>query len=120
KERDSKSVFDQLKNEPGGEGVSDVVIDMSEAYRNLSHALFPNARITVDKFHVLRLLVKPLNRERKKVIGQKKRKNPMSSLLLNSAYNLDYSTRAKIQNFLKQPGRENLRIIYEFKERLFS
>jgi transposase len=115
-ERDQASVFDQLKSESGGEGVEEVTMDMSEGYRNVAHALFPNAKITADKFHVLKLLVRSLNQERLKVVGRKKQKNPMGSLLLKNGYKLDFWTRHRIQSFLKPYPR--LGALYEFKERL--
>jgi len=117
KNRDAATVFDQLKNEPGGAGVEEVAMDMSPGYRNLSRALFPNARITVDKFHVLRLLVNPLNKERKKISGDR-RKNKIGSLLLKSRIDLDFSAKLKIKHFL-EPHPE-LKALYEFKERLFA
>lgn len=116
KEKDQRSVFDQLKDEPGAENVEDVTMDMSEGYRNVIHALCPRARITVDPFHVLRLLQGPLNHERHRVVGRKKRKNPVASLLLKSGHDLDVQTRWALQTFLKPHPR--LRAIYEAKERL--
>jgi transposase len=114
--QDQRSVFDQLKNEPGAKNVEDVVIDMSEGNRNATYALFPNVRITIDPFHVLRLLQRPLNHERHKVIGRKKRKNPVASLLLKSGHDLEVQTRWDLQRFLKDYPK--LRAIYEAKERL--
>ena len=115
-EKDQRSVFNRLKDEPGVENVEDVAIDMSEAERNVVRALFPNARITVDPFHVLRLLQRPLNHERHKVIGRKKKKNPMASLLLKSAHDLPVQVRWEIERFLKPLPR--LGAIYHAKERL--
>jgi transposase len=115
-EKDQRSVFDQLKDEPGGENVEEVTIDMSEGFRNVAHALFPNARITVDPFHVLRLLQRPLNHERHRVVGRKKKKNPVASLLLKSGKDLEVQVRWDLQRFLKPYPK--LRAIYEAKERL--
>ena len=115
-EKGQRSVFDQLKDEPGAENIEDVTMDMSESFRNVIHALAPQARITVDPFHVLRLLQRSLNHERKKVFGRRHRKNPVGSLLLKSAFDLDIHTRWRIQDFLKPHPR--LRAVYEAKERL--
>jgi transposase len=115
-EKDQSSVFDRLKDEPGAENVREVTMDMSEGYRNVVHALFPNARITVDPFHVLRLLQRPLNRERHRVIGRKKRKNPWAALLLKSGHDLDVQTRWDLRRFLKDYP--TLEAIYDAKERL--
>lgn len=118
KEKDATSLFEQLKSEFGHNQVEEAVMDMSESNRNLVRALFPRARITVDKFHVLRLPIKALNHERKKIIGRKKKKNTMSSLLLKSAHDLDYQTRHDIHRFLVP--HERLKAIYNFKERLHT
>lgn len=115
-ERDQASVFNQLKDERGADNVQDVAMDMSEGYRNVVHALFPNARITVDQFHVLKLLQRPLNHERHKVVGRKKKKNYVASLLLKSGKDLDVQVRWDLMRFLKSYPR--LRAIYAAKERL--
>ena len=46
---------------PGKENVKNVVTDMCEAFRNFVKNNFPNAKITVDKFHVLKLISRPLS-----------------------------------------------------------
>lgn len=113
-ERDQASVFSHLKDQPGAANVQEVTIDMSEGYRNVVHALFVNARITVDPFHVLKLLQRPLNHERHKVAGRKK--NYVASLLLKSGKDLDVQVRWDLERLLKQHPR--LRAIYRAKERL--
>lgn len=108
-------VFEELKNIPGAENVEDVVIDLSEGYRKLAKALFPNARITADKFHVLRLLLPAINRTRKQSIGDR-RTHPMGRLLLRSKYHLPVSQRWMVYRFLE--SKPKLQILYQFKERL--
>lgn len=108
-------VFQELKHIPGAENVEDAVIDLSEGYRSLIRALFPNARITADKFHVLRLLGPAINRRRKKIAGDR-RTNPIGRLLLRSKYALPVSQRWMVYRFL-EPHPE-LRALYQFKERL--
>lgn len=115
-EKDQQSIFNQLKDEAGAQNVEDVVMDMSEGNRNVAHALFPQARITVDPFHVLKLLHRPLNHERHKVIGRMKKKNPMARLLLKSGKDLEVTVRWDLQRFLKSYPK--LKLIYEAKERL--
>jgi transposase len=116
RDKDQKSLFDRLKDEPGAEKVQEVAMDMSEGFRNLVHALFPNARITVDPFHVLRLPQRPLNKERHQAIGRKTRSNPLAKLLLKNGHDLEPQVRWEIQLFLRPYPR--LRAIYEAKERL--
>lgn len=113
--KSASRVFDELKHIPGAENVEDVVIDLSEGYRQLARALFPNASITADKFHVLRLLGPAINRKRKKIAGDR-RTNPIGRLLLRSKYSLPVSQRWMVNRFL-EPHHE-LRALYQFKERL--
>lgn len=113
--KNSRLLYEQFKDIEGGEFVEDVAIDLSEGYRSLVKALFPNARITADKFHVLRLLVPAINRRRKKLAGDR-RKNPIGKLLLRSAKRLDYSQRFIIHTWLE--AHKELKAIYQFKERM--
>lgn len=113
--KSASRVFDELKHIPGAESVEDVVIDLSEGYRRLAKALFPNARITADKFHVLRLLGPAINRRRKKIAGDR-RTNPIGRLLLRSKYALPISQRWMVNRFLET--HDELRALYQFKERL--
>lgn len=108
-------LFDQLKARPAGENVRHVSLDLSEGYRSLCRALFPNATLTADKFHVLRLLVPAIHRRRHQIAGHI-RKQRIGKLLLKSSQDLDFSTRAFIARFL-EPHQE-LKAIYHFKERL--
>jgi transposase len=113
--KQSSELFNQLKDVSGAERVKHVTMDLSEGYRSLAHALFPNAAITADKFHVLRLLIPAINRRRKRQFGSVHH-SPVGRLLLRSAKNLDFATRSQIDRSLK-PHQE-LAHIYRFKERL--
>lgn len=113
--KNASKVFEQLKEIPGAENVLDVAMDLSEGYRSLSRALFPNAKITADKFHVLKLLVPAINRLRKKIAGDRRR-NPIGRLLLRSRNKLSFPERSMINRFLDP--HEELRTLYEFKERI--
>ena len=115
--KQSSDLFARLKDYPGADRVRHVTMDLSEGYRSLARALFPNATITADKFHVLRLLVPAINRRRKKLFGSVHR-NSLGRQLLCSAATLDFATRADIERALK-PHQE-LAAIYRFKERLHN
>ncbi len=41
---------------PGRENVKNVVMDLSQSFKNFATTMFPNAIITADKFHVVKLL----------------------------------------------------------------
>lgn len=113
----SSELFTLLKDRPGGENVKDVTMDMCEGYRSLAAALFPKATITVDKFHVLKLLVPAINRRRKQAVGNVW-KNPIGKLLLKNRETLTYAQRSDLDRFLK-PHQE-LAALYRFKERLHT
>ena len=113
--KNSKKLFEQFKDIPGGNDVEDVAIDLSEGFRSLSRALFPNARITADKFHVVKLLLPAINRRRKQLAGDR-RVNPIGRLLLRSRKRLNFSQRSTIERWLEP--HDDLRKIYEFKERI--
>jgi transposase len=92
-------------------------MDLSEGYRSLSRALFPNAKITADKFHVLSLLVPAINRRRKVAVGNVW-KNPIGKLLLKNREELDFAARSDLERFLR-PHQE-LAALYHFKEKLHT
>lgn len=113
--KNSKKLFEQFKDLPGGENVKDVTIDLSESFRSLSRALFPNARITADKFHVVKLLLPAINKRRKQIAGDR-RVNPIGRLLLRSRCRLDFFKKSTIERWLEP--HDELKKIYWFKERI--
>ena len=54
------------------EGVTHVVIDMYAPYMTLIKEVFPNAKIVLDKFHVIQLLSRALNKTRIRFMNQNK------------------------------------------------
>ena len=64
----------------GREAVKNVITDLSSGFRSFVKSFFPNATITADKFHVLRLLSGPIQEYKREVIG-KQRKNPFMMML---------------------------------------
>ena len=54
------------------EGVTHVVIDMYAPYMPLIKEVFPNAKIVLDKFHVVQLLSRALNKTRIRFMNQNK------------------------------------------------
>lgn len=113
--KQASELFEKLKDRPGAERVKHVTMDLSEGYRSLARALFPNAAITADKFHVLRLLVPAINRRRKRLFGSVHRSS-MGRLLLRSAKTLDFGVRAELERALAHHA--ELAAIYRFKEKL--
>lgn len=99
----------------GRDNVSNVVIDLSKPYKSFVKDYFPNASITADKFHVLRLLNGAINKTRKQYTGDD-RKNPIRRLLLCSGKKLDYFKRRAIEMWLED--KPDLRELYFYKEAL--
>ena len=113
--RSSGELEMRLAHIPGRENVRFVTLDMSDPYRKFVRTFFPNAQITADKFHVIRLLSPIIMKERRKIVG-KNADRRARTLLLCSSKNLDYFDRQAIWKYLEQHPR--LHELYRFKERL--
>lgn len=100
---------------PGRENVKQAVIDMCDPFKNFIREFFPNAIITADKFHVLRLLSPALLRKRKEITGTRADARA-KRLLLMSAKNLDYFQAQALRRFLSR--HPELHELYVWKERL--
>jgi transposase len=105
----------QLALIPGRENVRQAVIDMCDPFKNFIREFFPNALITADKFHVLRLLSPALLRRRKEITGTRADARA-KRLLLMGARNLDYSSALTLRRFLEHYP--ELHELYVWKERL--
>ncbi len=115
--KSNKPLMEFLKHIPGREKVRIVCIDLAPGYRSLVKELFPNARIVADKFHVIKLLMNEIMKERqqiethhKKVLGRKR--------LLANRKNLDYWVRSEMDQALKHYPK--LDELYRAKERLHT
>lgn len=100
---------------PGRENVKNVVLDMCDPFKNFARDFFPNAMLTADKFHVLRLLNPALNKRRKEVTGDK-RKHPARWMLLTTGKRLEYFERKVLATWLDE--HDALREVYHYKEAL--
>lgn len=97
----------------GRENVRNVIIDLSPSFRSFSKELFPNAMITADKFHVIKLLTPAIQRYKREVIGSS-RKNPFKTLLLKYGIKLKYHERTVLRGILEHYP--ELRDLYTTKE----
>ncbi len=113
---------ENLSKIKGREGVKNVITDLSPGFRSFVKEFFPNATITADKFHVLRLLSGPLQKYKREVIG-KQRKNPFKMMLQKRGSRLrnhEKNTLRAILHFypdLKDiyTAKEALHTLYEIK-----
>jgi len=113
--RDYNDMWKSIEHIPGKENVSHVVIDMSPTFKLFALDYFPNAKIVVDKFHVIRLIHPVIRKYRHEVTGDK-RSNPIRNLLLTNRKRLAPYQKRAVTRFCK----ENLKVneVYRFKERI--
>jgi transposase len=75
--------------------VQTIVIDMYSPYISLIHEVFPKAKIIIDKFHMIQLFNRALNKTRIKIMNQnKKHYNKLKKywkLLLKDRAKIDYT-----------------------------
>lgn len=102
---------------PGRERVEEVTIDMCDPFKKFVREFFPNAKITADKFHVLRLTNPLINKARTEITGDQ-RSNPVRKLLLRNRHNLLYYEKSALDQWLKLHPK--MKEIYWFKEMLYQ
>lgn len=108
---------ENLQKIPGRENVKNVVMDLSQSFKNFSREMFPNAIITADKFHVVKLLSGAVQKHVKILMNEKiieARGNPLRKLLLRSRFKLQFHERIVIDSILANVP--DLREIYYAKE----
>lgn len=113
--RDHTDMEQAIKHIPGKENVTNVVIDMSETFKNFALSYFPNAKLIVDKFHVIRLIHPSIRKYRKEVTGDA-RKNPIRHLLLKNRGKLKPHEKKAVIRFCRE--NEKVNEVYWFKERI--
>lgn len=102
---------------PGRENVKNVVMDLSQSFKNFAQEMFPNAIITADKFHVVKLLSGAIQKHVKILMNEKNintRGNPLRKLLLRDRRKLQYHQRLVIDEILRNTP--SLRELYRAKE----
>jgi transposase len=112
-----KKLIEQIEHIPGRENVKIVCIDLSSGYRSLIKEFFPNARIVADKFHVVKLLMNELMKERK-LIEDHHKKVLSRKRILSNGQKLDYWVRSEMNQALKKYP--NLDELYRAKESLHT
>ena len=114
----SRDPFDMeasIEHIPGKENVTHVVTDMSDLYKKFALDYFPNAKVVVDKFHVIRLIHPAIRKYRKEATGDK-RSNPIRNLLLTNRKKLKAYKKRAVTKFCNQ--NPNVNEVYRFKERI--
>jgi len=113
--RSHDAIKNALDHIPGRENVSHAVIDMNNSYKNFIKDYFPNAKIIVDKFHVIRLIHPAIGKYRREATGDT-RKNPIRCLLLTNRKSLEKYQKKAVNRFCKE--NPNVNEVYRFKERI--
>ena len=93
------------------EEVEEVSVDMWGGFPKIIEQVFPNAKLVIDRFHVMKAVNKDLNKLRRG-IGITDRGSKY--LLLSNRINLEQAQIEKLEMTLKKS--ECLRIAYEMKE----
>lgn len=109
----SDAIIEALKSQPESirENVKEVSVDMWGGFQKVIKEVFPNALIVIDRFHVMQLVNKSLNKIRL-LVELKGLKN--RCLLLKNAENLTEEEKEDLQElFIHSPC---LSIAYELKE----
>ena len=111
------SLKEALAHIPGRERVEEVTLDMCDSFKKFVREFFPNAKLTADKFHVLRLTNPIINKARIEITSDT-RKNPVRKLLLRNRKNLQYFEKSALDTWLE--AYPKMKEIYWVKESLYQ
>jgi len=111
----SDEIIEALKSQPQAtrENVKEVSVDMWGGFQKVIKEVFPNALIVIDRFHVMKLVNKSLNKIRL-LLELKGLKN--RCLLMKNSSDLTEKEQQELQELLNYSG--CLSIGYELKEEL--
>jgi transposase len=90
---------------------------MTGTYKNFIEDYFPNAKVVIDKFHVIRLIHPAIRKYQKEATGDK-RSNPIRHLLLKNRKRLKSYQKRAVTRFCKE--NPNVNEVYRFKERIVN
>lgn len=100
--RSEDSLVPALSRLEGRDQVRVVVMDMSENYRCITKRWFPNARIVVDRFHVVKLVNLHFMKYWAAVDGAGRKNRGLTSLMRRHSWNMKPEQRAKLDSYLSQ------------------
>ena len=111
----SEEIIEVLKSQPNEvrENIKEVSVDMWGGFEKVIKEVFPNALIVIDRFHVMKLVNKALNKIRL-LLELKGLKN--CRLLLKNGKDLIPEEKEELRQLLNQSP--CLSIAYELKEKL--
>jgi transposase len=99
-----EGVIEALKQQPLQirEQVSEVSVDMWGGFPKVVREVFPNAKLVVDRFHVMQALTKELNTIRKQTRVTEK---GARFLILKNRVDLEEADKEKLDRILKRSRR---------------
>lgn len=106
-------IIEVLKQQPIEirEKVEEVSVDMWGGFPKVVKEVFPNAKVVIDRFHVMQPLIKELNQLRQKA---KIKIKGSRFILLKNKVDLTEEEKVKLENILKRSKR--LRLAYNLKK----
>ena len=121
--RYSSQLYDYLSNFPNRKQVQFFVMDMNKEYFRLAKQLLPNAKIVIDRFHVVRHCTWALENVRKRVQAklsaeQRKYFKKSRKLLLAHMNKLSAENKAAVERMLRFSP--DLREAYLLKEKFYE
>lgn len=125
KGNDTVTAFGEVfcENKGNKEAVKDITSDMCHGYRNSMQKLFPDATLTVDKFHVVKMVGEAVDNVRKRESKSRdKRKTDTLKgtryLWLTNRENLKEKQVARLDELLASGENLDTIIAYQYKLRL--
>ena len=98
--RSEASLRSYLKRLPGKENVRVIVMDLSETYRRIARAYFPNAMIVADRFHVVRLVNQHFLKLWQQYDPEGRRNRGLLSLMRRHHWKLSAVQKARLHQYL--------------------
>jgi transposase len=115
--RETKTLIQMCSSISGRENVEWISMDLSSTYRSFARQMFPQAKITADPFHVIKLLHPAINKYRLEITSRD-RKHPLRKLLLKRRDRISWDDKIFIEHWLK--NYPQLRALYLAKENLHT
>ena len=108
-----EDIIEILKKQPLEirEKVEEVSVDMWGGFPKVVKEVFPNAKVVIDRFHVMQPVIKELNQLRQKA---KIKIKGSRFILLKNKVDLTEEQKVKLETILKRSKR--LRLAYNLKE----
>lgn len=116
--RSEDSLVPALGRLDGRDQVRVVVMDMSETYRTIARRWFPNAKIVVDRFHVVKLVNLHFLKYWASVDGTGRKSRGLVSLMRRHGWNMKPAQRSRLDSYLS--GYPALQAAYRLRQHIMK